>query len=69
MGTSKLFGDKLTKCWEVTCDGQESQPWGVESIHFTETGDERRPDWPMAIGTDFALVKYTITDARRCLKI
>ena len=45
MATSKLFGDKLTKCWEVTCDGQVSHPGGVE-FYATETGDKRRSDGP-----------------------
>ena len=30
MGTSKLLGDNLTKCWEVTCNGLVSHPGGVE---------------------------------------
>ena len=28
MGTSKLLGDNLTKCWEVACDGLVSHPGG-----------------------------------------
>ena len=28
MGTSKLLGDNLTNCWEVTCDGLVSHPGG-----------------------------------------
>ena len=26
------FGDNLTKCWEVTCDGLVSHPGGVEIL-------------------------------------
>ena len=32
VGTSKLLGDNLTKCWEVTCDGLVSHPGGVEIL-------------------------------------
>ena len=32
MGTSKLLGDNLTKCWEVTCDELVSHPEGVEIL-------------------------------------
>ena len=35
MGTSKLLGDNLTKCWEVTCDRQISHPGGVEILLVT----------------------------------
>ena len=32
MEISKLLGDNLTKCWEVTCDGLVSHPEGVEIL-------------------------------------
>ena len=52
MGTSKLLGDNLTKCWEVTCDGLVSHPWGVEillvaSYSAPETEDKCRPHGPL----------------------
>ena len=47
---ANCFGDSLTKCWEVTCDGPVRIPSGGEkysqSLHTTETGDKRRPDGP-----------------------
>ena len=55
MATSKLFGDNLTKCWEVTCNGLVSQPGGVgillhsTTLHTTQTGDKPRPDWPSGL--------------------
>ena len=40
MGTGKLSGQSLTKCWEVTYDGLASHPGGVAVllVASTETG-------------------------------
>ena len=32
MRTSKLLGDNVIKCWEITCDGLVSHPGGVEIL-------------------------------------
>ena len=55
MGTNKLLGDNLIKCWEVTCDGPVSHPGGVE-ILLDASYDSLITDEPLArpvsIGAD-----------------
>ena len=61
MGTSKLLGYNLTKCWKVTCDGLVSHPGSSRNnpSHFilrklemsaSTDGPSARP---ISIGADF----------------
>ena len=48
--TANCFGDNLTKCWGVTCDGLVSHPGGVEillvaSYYIDEPSGSPSYDW------------------------
>ena len=53
MGNSKLLGDNVTKCWQVTCDGLVSHPGGEEIFLVASYGRNRNDE----IGADVSTLK------------